>query len=258
MTSRTTLPLFSRFQLAGRACAFRRAAALASAIALPALMSACATWPPTDGVGVAGQASECHAGASATENTRLSTIQQMLGEGKFYAALAQLDALGVDTPRARLIRADALRRIDRHAEAQAIYAALQGSCMDGQAQHGLGLIAAKMGRQAESLRYLQKARQALPTDTRVRNDLGYALLLAGQPDAARFEFLTVLDLNPQDTKASRNLVLLTFQQGQPAKAFELAARLGLDTPTAERLQQQALRPNPAAMLDPQPTQMEAR
>jgi len=78
----------------------------------------------------------------------------------------------------------------------------------------------------------------------VRNDLGYALLLAQRFDDARFEFLTVLELVPGDTRAARNLVLLTLREGRPDKAQELAASLGLDTATVERLaQSQAATPS---------------
>lgn len=201
----------------------------------------CANWPPqTDSASSARRdAANCDGSLSAADKTRLSGVEQLLGDGKFYAALAQLDALGLDAPQARMIRADALRRIDRSQEAQALYQGLVGSCLDGRAQHGLGLIASKAGQHAAGLAYLQKARQALPTDTAIRNDLGYAYLLAGQFDAAEFEFLTVLDLNPQDAKASRNLVLLAFSQGKNDKAMTLARKLGLDEATTARLQAQA-------------------
>jgi Flp pilus assembly protein TadD len=169
----------------------------------------------------------CGSTLSPTDNTRLSGIEQLLNE------------LGATSPQAQMIRAEALRRIDKSDAAQAIYQELIGSCLDGRAKHGLGLIAARSGQQAASLNYLNQARQALPTDPRIRNDLGYALLLAGQFDAAQFEFFTVLDLSPQDTRATHNLVLLTFRQGKAEKAAELAKKLGLDATTVDKLRQQA-------------------
>jgi len=176
-------------------------------------------------------------GLNPADNTRLAGIEQLVRDGKPYAALAQLDSLKSEAPSVKLTRADALRRIDRLAEAQSIYLSLtQGNgCLDGRAQHGLGLVAAQQGRLSDSVRHLQQARQDLPTDLRVRNDLGYALLLSDQLDAARFEFLTVLDLNDKEPRAARNLVLLTFKQGQPEKARELGKRLGLDADSIERL-----------------------
>ncbi|MGC4059833.1 MAG: hypothetical protein QM749_02820 [Aquabacterium sp.] len=213
--------------------------AKASLLSLMLAMAGCADWPAAAGVPASRAAGTCESGLSATDNTRLAGVEQLLGDGKPYAALAQLDALKLSSPQVDLLRADALRRIDRDQEAIQAYKRLEGTCIDGRAQHGLGLIAAKAGRKAESLQYFQKARQALPVDTRVRNDLGYGLLLIGQYDAAQFEFLTVLDLNPGDNRASRNLVLLTMLRGQQDKALELARQLGLDATAVSQLKNQA-------------------
>lgn len=199
--------------------------------ALAALVGACTPLPVQD----AARQGPCPSNLSPADNTRLAGIDQMVADGKHYAALAQLDALGATSPHAQLTRAEALRRIDRLHDARQIYLSLQGGCLEGQVQHGLGLVAAKEGRQADSLAHLSRARQALPTDLRIRNDLGYAQLLAGQLDAAQFEFLTVLDLSPGDIKASRNLVLLTWRQGQTDKAQALARQFGLDAPTVDKL-----------------------
>jgi Flp pilus assembly protein TadD len=184
----------------------------------------------------------CSVGLNPADNTRLAGIEQLVRDNKPYAALAQLDALKSEVPAVKLTRADALRRIDHTAEAQALYQSLAGGCMDGRAQHGLGLMAAQQGQLADSVKHLQLARQAMPTDLRVRNDLGYALLLSNRLDDARFEFLTVLDLQDKEPRASRNLVLLTFKQGQPDKARELGRRLGLDAEATERLAAQAAKP----------------
>jgi Flp pilus assembly protein TadD len=218
---------------------------LAALISAVIAMPACSTWPPEHQNET--PTSSCERGLNPTDNTRLAGIEQLVGDGKYYAALAQLDALGGTSPQSELVRADALRRIDRDSEANAIYLKLAGGCLDGRAQHGLGLVAAKSGRTLESVEFFQRARLALPTDIRVRNDLGYAMLLVNQVDAAQFEFLTVLDLNPGDSKAGRNLVLLTFLRGQPDKARELARKMALDEVTALQLQRQAdaMRQNPA-------------
>jgi Flp pilus assembly protein TadD len=211
------------------------------ASAIVALMLAgCAQWPPAATTNK-DQASPgaCEAANTPTDNTKLAAIEQMLGDGKFYAAIAQLDALGNTSPKAQLIRADALRRVDREKDAQAIYQSLVDSCINGRAHHGLGLLAARRGDQAGSIDHLTQARLALPTDPRIRNDLGYALLLADRLDDAQFEFLTALDLDPQDSLAARNLVLLSFRRGDAGKARQLASKLGLDASTLDRLAQQA-------------------
>lgn len=182
----------------------------------------------------------CGTELSPTDNTRLAGIEQLLREGKPYAALAQLDALaaqGKRPPQLDLARADALRRIDRLEQAESLYRGSLNGCLQGRAWHGLGLLQAQRGQQANSIASLEQARNLQPTDARVRNDLGYALLLAQRFDDARFEFLTVLELVPGDARAARNLVVLTLREGRTDKARELAASLGLDAATMERLMQ---------------------
>lgn len=217
-------------------------------------LAGCVPLPPQ--AGAATDPATCSTGGlTPADNTRLAGIEQLIRDGKPYAALAQLDSLRSEAPSVKLARADALRRIDRLDEANALYLSLtQGShCLEGRAQHGLGLVAAQQGRLADSVRHLRQARQDLPMDVRVRNDLGYALLLSDQLDAARFEFLTVLDLSEKEPRAARNLVLLTFRQGQDEKARELGKRLGLDAASIDRLALQATQAEPLASASPPPS-----
>lgn len=212
------------------------------------------TLPPVSPAGTqAGGA--CSSDLNPTDNTRLAGIEQLLREGKPYAALAQLDALaaqGVRPPQVDLARADALRRIDRPEQAEALYRSLLGSCLQARAWHGLGLLQAQRSQQADSIASLERARNLQPTDARVRNDLGYALLLAQRFDDARFEFLTVLELAPGDARAARNLVLLTFREGRADKARELATSLGLDAATVARLAQTSADMTATAQPSPAP------
>ena len=260
------LPLPSRHHRPGASAlpTRTRAPSWASALALlPALaaLSACAPIGPRQHDAPVDPA-VCSAGLGPAENTRLAAIEQVLRDGKPYAALAQLDAMRSEAPSVQLVRADALRRIDRTKEATALYQQLLSGCQSAQAHHGLGLLLANQGQLTEGLTHLQAARTAAPTDVRVRNDLGYALLLANRTDEARFELLTVLDLSPREPRASRNLVLLTMREGRPEKARELASSLGLDAATLERLGQQAAQsqtqpqapmPTPAPLPEQAPT-----
>ncbi|TDP88351.1 Flp pilus assembly protein TadD [Aquabacterium commune] len=246
MTHRLPPPLRARCLLAGWPT-------LALTWVLPWTMVACAPIGPRQHDAPVDPA-VCSAGLGPAENTRLAAIEQVLRDGKPYAALAQLDAMRSEAPGVQLVRADALRRIDRPHEAAALYQQLLSGCQSAQAHHGLGLLLANQGKLSEGLTHLQAARTAAPTDVRVRNDLGYALLLANRPDEARFELLTVLDLSPREPRASRNLVLLTMREGRPEKARELAASLGLDAATLERLGQQASQSQAAPPLpEPAPT-----
>lgn len=210
-------------------------------VACTVVLTGCALMPTPGGAGTAptSTAPRCDGAPSTADATRLTAIEQLLDQGKSYAALAQLDAAALPTVRAEHLRAEALRRTGDTASASAAYQALLHSCMAGQAHHGLGRIAAEQGRLPEALRHLQQARHALPTDPRVRSDFGYALLLAGQLERARVEFLTALDLQPAEDRAARNLVLLTFRQGDGPQAESLARRFGLPPAVVAGLRQQA-------------------
>jgi Flp pilus assembly protein TadD len=205
-------------------------------IALLAL-GACAAWPPGT---QKSDDQHCEAGSTPADNTRLVAISQSINQGKLYAALAQLDAMNSSAPKVQLIRADALRRLEKFGEARALYDGLLSQrCFDGQAHHGLGLMLARQGKLDEGIAHLRDARQRMPTDSRMRSDLGYALMLGGRLDDAHFELMTALDLDPQDTRAGRNLLLLTLKRGDAAKAQEMAKKLGLDKATMDKLQTQA-------------------
>lgn len=169
-------------------------------------------------------ANDCSDGAEAGAHTRLGMIRKLVGEGRPYAALAHLDASAAKGPAADQLRADILRRTGRSEEARALYQGLLSTCLAAAGQHGLGLLAGQEGRIEESLAYLRQARQGVPADARVRSDLGYALMLSGDLEGARYEFLTARELDPEDRKAALNLALLYYRQGKAAEADALGRR----------------------------------
>jgi Flp pilus assembly protein TadD len=211
----------------------------------------CASWPPE--LNKKPEETLCDAGLTPADNTRLVAVAQMINEGKHFAALAQLDTLNAEAAKVRLTRADALRRVDKFDEARTLYEGLiTQSCFEGRAHHGMGLLLARQSQMEASVVHLRQARMKLPTEARIRSDFGYALMLTGQLQDARFELMTALDLDPQDNRAGRNLVLLTLKQGDTSKAQELANKLGLDKATMDRLHKQAseLTPPPLTMTPP--------
>ncbi len=216
---------------------------LVMCLTVPLALGGCAMPPERSGSPADPATANCQGDLGATGNTRLAAIQQMVSDGKPYAALAELDALGAQTPKAQLVRAEALRRVDRADQARQIYTGLTQTCLNGEAQHGLGLLAGHEGRLNDSLSALSAARQARPTNATIRNDLGYALLLSQRWADAQFELLTALELAPNDSRVQRNLVLLAFAQNKVPLARELSARFGLDAATQDRLRNQALNPD---------------
>jgi len=181
----------------------------------------------------------CKDELSPADNVALSGIAQSIRDDKAHAALAQLDALRLQAPKAQLLRADAFRRVNRPEEARRLYQALLASCLSGQAHHGMGLMLASLHEDGDSLNHLQMARELMPTDAQVRNDLGYALLLRRDFKAARFEFMTAIELAPDLARPRHNLYMLAALQNEDGVKQALARQWGFDASTEARLQDSA-------------------
>ncbi|WIM05772.1 MAG: hypothetical protein OHM77_00355 [Candidatus Nitricoxidivorans perseverans] len=209
-------------------------------LCLTSLMPACAGQagkPPE----AAETAMDCGRSGDPGALTRLAMIRKLMDAGRPYAALAHLDAAGIKGVAADHLRADTLRRIGQTAEAHALYRGLLTTCLAGAGHHGLGLLASAAGQLGGSVDHLRQARLALPADARVRSDLGYALMLAGDLDGAKIEFLTAHDLDPEDRKAVLNLILLFYRQGDDVAAENVRQRYQIGDEDQARLRDEAAR-----------------
>lgn len=162
----------------------------------------------------------CESDMTADERLKMQVIDQTIEQGRLYAAFAQLDSLRDSLPQVRFRKAQIMRRL-RNDEADEMYRGLLGGCLDGYARHGIGLIATATGDVERGVEYLAQARQQLPVDAAVRNDYGYALLLAGDVRQAHFELNTALELHPEDKRAASNLLLLFLSEGQSENGIAL-------------------------------------
>jgi Flp pilus assembly protein TadD len=181
----------------------------------------------------------CETDDDPDQNVKLDLIRQLMDSGKLYAALAHLDSTRSTTPQSIYLRAEILRQTDRSEQAVSLYRELLGGCMAGQGYHGLGLIAGRYNKISRAIDYLQKAANELPIDVRVRNDLGYALLLGGQFDPARNEFLTALELDCGDRLAATNMVLLLAVTGKAQEMQAFATHMNISPETVTQLSAQA-------------------
>jgi len=197
---------------------------------------------------VEGKSGTCEALPPA-EGTKLGIIRQMLLSGRPHAAIAYLDAAHIDSPQSDLLRADGLRQTGRHEKATEIYRKLLASCVAGNAYQGLGLLAGQQGDVAEAVDQLQAASTLLPVDPDIRNDYGYALLLASNYDDALHEFLTAIELAPGNRQAAHNLLLLLYRTGQNEKAGKFAEQFGINAGDLVRLKEEAQRPLPGIALN---------
>lgn len=167
----------------------------------------------------------------------LELIEKLLDSGRPRAALAHLEALEADAaarPDAQLLRAETLRRLGRPEEARALYATLLDTESAALAQRGLGLLAARDGDLAGAVARLRRARELRPTSDRIRNDLGYALILSGELDGAREELVTALELGA-GSRAVRNLLLLLLLEGRTGEAESFAVEHAIAPRTVSRL-----------------------
>ncbi|MBO9469460.1 hypothetical protein J7355_05060 [Endozoicomonas sp. G2_2] len=177
------------------------------------------------------------------ENARLYTdlIRQLISQDRLYAALAHLQAreqeFGV-TDELRLLRADILRKMDDLGGARRLYEQLLDTPYVGQAHHGLGLIIARDDLAAGEV-HLQKAVALVPTDARMRNDLGYAKLRQGQLAQARLQLATAYQLDEANELNRNNYILLLLAEGNDRKAARIAADNQIDAGVMRELRREA-------------------
>lgn len=184
----------------------------------------------------------CEAGLSNALRLRISLVREMMHKGLLLAALAHLDGLDPAdgrTPVVRYLRAEAFRKLGNTARAEDLYRGLVNTCLSGLGYHGLGLIAAQRGDLNSARAELERARRLRPTDPRVRNDLGYVLLLTGRYPSARTEFLTAMELGDPGRRSAMNYILLLFREGQAAEAERVGTSMGIPEAELARMQARA-------------------
>ncbi|MGE0080165.1 MAG: hypothetical protein AB7U81_02585 [Thiohalomonadaceae bacterium] len=219
------------------------------AAGLPLLLAACAAGPR---VGEAPSATDLALPGRAEPRCgeekappdvvlHLQLIEDMQRQGLYHAALAHLDALGKEgarLPRARFLRAESLRHMGAAEEARTLFKGLTDSCLAGLGHHGLARLEVDAGRIQASLTHFANAERQRPTDPRIRNDHGYALLLAGRTGDARRQFQTAYELGGGE-RAAANLMLALLVADEKREAAELSERLGLSSQELKRLRDDA-------------------
>ncbi|MEI2415650.1 tetratricopeptide repeat protein [Orrella sp. JC864] len=153
-----------------------------------------------------------------------SMIRETLAQGRYFAALAYIDAYvqrhGSD-PDIEALRARALRLTGQTEQSEQVYRSLLKAGRAAQAWHGLGLLAGARGDFVQAAQYLQRAAALSPTDADVLNDLGYARLRAGDVAGARIPLGQAAELAPANTRTLANMAVLLLVQGQAVQAQRL-------------------------------------
>jgi len=169
---------------------------------------------------------DCREKLSQEDDLARSMIEQRMNEGSNYAAYAQVQALPSNVASVALLRADILRRLGLP-EAARWYQALLMTCMAGQANHGLGLMAVQRQDYELARQYLVEAVRLQPARASAHNDLGLVYLFLRQDRQAEFELRTASELVPGDRQSSLNLALLALVRGDAAVWWGWRERLVL-------------------------------
>lgn len=171
----------------------------------------------------------------------MQVAEEMMSEGRPYAALGELDTLGTRHPEVQLARAQVLARIG-HPDARDNFEEVRRyQCHRGPAHHGLGLLALEDGDLDAAGEYLGLARRDLPNVAEVRNDYGFVLLMAGQEAEAEFELRSALELSEGGERPLENLLLLYMSRDEVEEMHALVRRYGVDEQMVRRLEARAAR-----------------
>lgn len=177
------------------------------------------------------------------ENRKLHTdlIREMIAQDRLYAANAHLQAQERDfgeTLELRLLRAEIQRKLGRTVEAEADYKALLNTPYAGNAEHGLGLIYAAQNIELGT-RHLRRAVELRPTDARIRNDLGYALMQQEKFSEARLHLATAFQLQSNAELGRNNYILVLLLTGNEAEARRVAVQTKISAKQMTELRRQA-------------------
>jgi len=176
----------------------------------------------------------CRATLSKDEDLVKALVEERVREGNYYAALAQIQTLPSEVAVVAALRADILRSLESP-QAESWYKALQGTCLSGRAEHGLGLIAAQRGDYTTALRKIATAAALIPADSRIRNDLGFIYLHLSMDRQAEFELRTAYELAPNEKVPGFNLALLALIRHDIDAWQYWSERVGFDDADREEL-----------------------
>ena len=165
----------------------------------------------------------------------------MLRQKQYYAALAHVqeqENQSGATPELRYLEAEARRQLNQDKAAEQLYKGLLRGPFAADSYHGLGLMYAKTDLNS-AVQQLREAVKRRPTDAQMRNDLGYALTMAGHYSEALPELATAVELDPEDSQGLNNLIVLLMVTHDEAGVKRVASQGGVSAEALAALRKQA-------------------
>ena len=162
--------------------------------------------------------------APEKEQLLIMTIKEAQDQGRYFASLAFIDEHDVKygkSPDVEILRAEALRKTDQHAQSEKIYRSLTKTRQKAQAWHGLGLMSGQQGDFAEAAKNLANASAAAPSDAVILSDLAYARMRLGDIEGARIPIGKAAELMPQNPKVLSNMALYLLVRGATPAAEQV-------------------------------------
>ncbi len=147
---------------------------------------------------------------------QLDLVDSLTGRSQPYAAMARLESEGLHTEQHWLRYARLLAATDQLVRAEEVFRSLVVACASADAYHGLGRVYIQRSWLEQGLEQLAEARRREPSSGNIRNDFGYALLLAGRGEDAVFELRTAFELVNGEGAVRQNLAAAYLLTGNKA------------------------------------------
>ncbi|PWR21142.1 tetratricopeptide repeat protein [Zavarzinia aquatilis] len=207
----------------------RRLSLAAALLVLPLAAAGCRSASP----------SLSTSGASVTTPTAeedalyIALIRGMNDRGQSQAALAFLDDYlkrHPDDVEALSLKGDALLRTKQYEAADQVYIALDKRRVQPVAAFGLGQVRAQVGDWKGAVPQFARAAGAAPTDARVLNNYGFALLKTSDFAKAYDVLARAVELSPQSQQIRTNFAIAALNTGREAQVDSILQPI----PAAER------------------------
>jgi tetratricopeptide (TPR) repeat protein len=187
-----------------------------AAISLAFFLGACANHSSTSSSSDISQFKpkvRCSANVDPENQVGLEMVDTLMARGRNYAALATLQDNKQESQEYWRRYGQLLAKTGDLDRARLIFEELKEKCGNGEAYHGLGMVALKNGDLSQSIPYFERALNLLPASPSIRNDYGYALMLAGDDEAAQLHLRTALELENGKGKSRQNLAIAYYLAG---------------------------------------------